>query len=355
MEILLDRYDMDVYTLPYWLGETVFHEAVMPISNPGGTLEDIALMYKAEQIRSVRSSDLETAYAEGKDYALADGKLRILPGSAIAIVPYGAYYPPQQTADSKRLSEACGPGYIFFSEDAWMHTRQLSVTYTHKDPWSGPIPACKRTLLPKTQEKLKTGKPLNICVFGDSICVGGNSSGFLGAKPHAPIWPQMLVDKLVKAYPQSEISFSNPSVGGKTSGWGAEEAQARVGYGPDLCVIGFGMNDGTKRVPPEEYQQNIKAIMEIAAAGNPNCEFVLVATTLPNPQVGRFFGDQQAYLPMLTMLEKVGVAVADMTTFHQELLRRKQFYHMSANNVNHPNDFMARAYAQVLWQTIIGY
>jgi len=163
------------------------------------------------------------------------------------------------------------------------------------------------------------------------------------------------VDKLVKAYPQSEISFSNPSVGGKTSGWGAEEAQARVGYGPDLCVIGFGMNDGTKRVPPEEYQQNIKAIMEIAAAGNPNCEFVLVATTLPNPQVGRFFGDQQAYLPMLTMLEKVGVAVADMTTFHQELLRRKQFYHMSANNVNHPNDFLARAYAQVLWQTIIGY
>lgn len=59
MEILLDRYDMDVYTLPYWLGETVFHEAVMPISNPGGTLEDIALMYKAEQIRSViqRSGD----------------------------------------------------------------------------------------------------------------------------------------------------------------------------------------------------------------------------------------------------------------------------------------------------------
>ena len=49
------------------------------------------------------------------------------------------------------------------------------------------------------------------------------------------------------------------------------------------------------------------------------------------------------------------MAVADVTTFHKYLLRRKRFCDMSANNVNHPNDFMARAYAHVMWQTVIGY
>ena len=144
-------------------------------------------------------------------------------------------------------------------------------------------------------------------------------------------------------------------MGGKRSQWGAQVAASEAGYGPDLCIIGFGMNDGSGRIPPESYQQNIKTIMEAVSAGNPDCEFVLIATTLPNPMVGRFFGYQEDYLPMLNALEKPGVAVADMTTFHKHLLTRKRFCDMSGNNVNHPNDFLARAYAHVLWQTIIGY
>ena len=115
------------------------------------------------------------------------------------------------------------------------------------------------------------------------------------------------------------------------------------------------MNDGTRRVTPEEYGENIRAIMAAARAGNPECEFVLVATSLPNGEVGRFLGCQAEYLPVLQALEGEGVAVADMTGLHEYLLTRKRFCDMSANNVNHPNDFLARAYAQLLWQTIIGY
>ena len=76
---------------------------------------------------------------------------------------------------------------------------------------------------------------------------------------------------------------------------------------------------------------------------------------MPNAEVGKFLGKQEEYLPVLLSLETEGVVVADMTTYHKSLLEHKRYYDMSGNNVNHPNDFLARAYAHVLWQTMIGY
>ena len=136
---------------------------------------------------------------------------------------------------------------------------------------------------------------------------------------------------------------------------GATEANLHVGYGPDLCIIGFGINDGTKLYALEFYRRNIQTIIDTARAANPNSEFVLIATMLANPEVGDFAGCQKDYLPVLQAMETEGVAVMDMTTFHETLLAQKRYCDMSGNNVNHPNDFLARGYAQVLWQTVVGY
>lgn len=351
----LDQYDPDAYMRPYWDSQIMYQEAALPLQGADGVIPDIGLLYSATQILCVRSSDLQTVYAPDKDYSLADGKLHIPADSAIRAVTHDFFYPATPNDTCKQLNEKYGTGYIFFSEGGLMHSLQIAVTYVHDDPFAGPIPACKRTLLPKTHAKLQSGEDLNICVFGDSICVGGNSTGCLGVPPVAPTWFGMFADRLRKAYPGSMITLENPSVGGKRSEWGAQVAAEKAGYGPDLCIIGFGMNDGSGRIPPEAYQQNIKTIMAAARAGNPDVEFVLIATTLPNPMVGRFLGYQEDYLPMLQALEAPGVAVADMTTFHKHLLMRKRFCDMSGNNVNHPNDFLARAYAHVLWQTVVGY
>lgn len=37
-----------------------------------------------------------------------------------------------------------------------------------------------------------------------------------------------------------------------------------------------------------------------------------------------------------------------MTEVHRKLLERKSFADMTGNNVNHPNDFLARWYAQYI-------
>ncbi len=347
----LDRYDPQLYMAPYWEGDIVYHESVLLLEEEDGSLPDVPLLYRAEKILSVRSSDLQTEYREGTDYVLAEGKLHIPPGSALPRVTHSYFYPPEKTETSKPLNENYGSGHIFFSEGPLMHTLQIAVTYAHNDHFAGSVPPCKGHLLPDTQEKLRRGEPLKLCIFGDSICVGGNSSAFVNARPFAPTWCQMVAETLRQKHPAGRIDLQNPSVGGKRSDWGAEEAVSRVGYGPDLCIIGFGMNDGSRRVPPEEYGENIRTIMAAARAGNPGCEFVLLATSLPNGEVGRFLGLQEAYLPVLQELEGPGAAVADMTGFHKHLLTRKRFFDMSGNNVNHPNDFLARAYAQVVWQT----
>ena len=95
---------------------------------------------------------------------------------------------------------------------------------------------------------------------------------------------------------------------------------------------------------------------------NSRCEAVLLGTTLPNP-ASTWTNNQPIYANALHELEKelTGVAVADMTEIHRDLLKKKRYRDMTGNNINHPNDFLIRAYAQiiriyaqVLLQTIAG-
>jgi hypothetical protein len=49
------------------------------------------------------------------------------------------------------------------------------------------------------------------------------------------------------------------------------------------------------------------------------------------------------------------VAVADMTQIHWDILATgKRYRDMTGNNINHPNDFIARIYAKVILKTLLG-
>jgi lysophospholipase L1-like esterase len=353
-EYPLDQYNLNAYTAAYWQGDIMYQESVMVLQNEDGTIPIIPLLYKAKQIVSVRSSDLATEFKQGKDYALEDGKLRILPGSAIPVTSYAEYYPSEESANTKNLNEEHGGGYILYSEGAVMHKKQIAVTYTHEDTYTGEIPAYKGDQLPKLQEKLKNGEAVKIAIYGDSISTGRNSSAFDKAAPMAETWFDMFIKKLQQKYPDAQITYYNPSVSGKTAAWGNEQAMNLLEEDTDLCIIGFGANDGTRKIAASAFKSNIQMIMSVATAKSPDCEFVLISTMLPNPET-IFAGVHKTYLPELLKMETTGVVVADVTTFHESLLQKKRYYDMSGNNVNHPNDFMARSYAQVIFQTVAGY
>ena len=92
-----------------------------------------------------------------------------------------------------------------------------------------------------------------------------------------------------------------------------------------------------------------------AKENNPEIEIILVSTMLPNPESG-WYENQEKYVYKLLEIEQEypRVAVADMTTMNLDIFKRKRFRDITGNNINHPNDFLIRVYAQVIIETIIG-
>ena len=125
---------------------------------------------------------------------------------------------------------------------------------------------------------------------------------------------------------------------------------------PDLVILAFGMNDGTFKVDPTVFGNNLQTMMDAVKAGSPDCEFILVSTMLANPLAALQCARQEEYEPVILGMEKEGVAVANVTEVHRHLMTMKRYWDMTGNNVNHPNDFLARLYAQTLLATLVeGY
>ena len=161
------------------------------------------------------------------------------------------------------------------------------------------------------------------------------------------------MDGLARRYPRAHLFAHNTAVGGTATEWGLENARERAArLKPDLCFLAFGMNDGTAKIAPQRYISQTQGIMAQVRAANPECEFVLVATMLPNREVKGFDGLQRDYLPDLLNLKRPGCALADMPSLHGALLGRKRYEDMTGNNVNHPNDFLSRVYAQLMLRTL---
>jgi lysophospholipase L1-like esterase len=238
-------------------------------------------------------------------------------------------------------------------EGRFYHSKQLAVTYRHAaNCWNGPQSRAS-SQLPATRAKLASASAVKLVIFGDSISVGYNASGFASPEfgltptaPYLPTWAE-LVAKQLRAHYGVEVELSNGSVSGTTSRWAVQNVHAAVSeHRPDLAVIAFGMNDGSAGIPADEFQANIQALIDDVRAANSACEFILVSPMLANP-LWSSAGDQRQYLVGLEALAKApGIALADLTRTHAKLLERKRYVDMTGNGLNHPNDFLIRWYAQ---------
>lgn len=345
-------YSLDTYTAYYWEGSTVYNESVLPMREADGHVAPMALLYPIDSVESVYNAELTMAYTEGQDYTVEDGKLVIPGGSRIKVLAREALYLTE--AIEGHCFEGTEGGYVYFSEGDYFHRQQIAVTYTHSGSWDGPVPEAQGARLPRTLSRLKNGETLNLVFFGDSICAGGNSTALIGAPPQAPIWADMVTESLRGKYPEAEIVMHNEAVGGTDSRWGSEQVKTLVcPYTPDLVVLAFGMNDATAQTSALVYQGYLQNMMNAVREVNPACEFVLVASMRSNPEAKIFQGEKfPSYLKVLNRMAGDGVVMADMTTLHEFLMTKKNFRDMTGNNINHCNDFLARAYAQLMIRTL---
>lgn len=298
----------------------IYRETLTMIPEEDGSFPE--LLYLPEGAVKVESYDGRTIYEQGRDYVIEGRSLRLPEGSGIpvgtrddlyymteqearqelAAMPYDLGFGPVSTADGKYITLRAidHPEYL----TKW----QVCVSYKTKEEWWGKKPESKRELVAKGLEQ----------------------------KYHC------------------RVEMDNVSKAGEGTAWAAEHAGELIGKKSyDLVILGFGMND---REPGNIFQENIKELIRQVRGCVRKTEFLLIATTLPNPETTtppiHFTAYQHEYAKVLLALEEKGIAVADVQTVQKEIQKRKRYLDITGNWLNHPNDFLAGIQAQVVFRSL---
>lgn len=353
-----DEYDLDIYMKPLWQGDVVYNETLMFVGK-----EDFApLLYPAVEIISVRSYDLKKEYVRGVDYEYIEklNGIILTENTEMPHIPLDEYYPSDYRPGESFPCTLPEREYISFREGDYFSSKQVAVTYRHTGKNNLPAPKSQKEAFAGVIEKMQKNQAPKILFYGDSITVGGNSSGFVGCAPYADVWAKMAFDSMIKKYGCTNAEYVNTAVGGWSSQNGINALEESViAYVPDAVFIAFGMNDTS--LTPTQHIEKIKTMVSRIRAALPDTAICLVTTMLPNEAVEGFYGSQYAfaeeYFTYLEELKAAGeskVCVANVTEMHKRILEVKRYYDMTGNNVNHVNDFMARVYAQTVVQTVCG-
>ena len=165
------------------------------------------------------------------------------------------------------------------------------------------------------------------------------------------------------------ITYINTAVGGWTSNDGYNNFDTFVKpfveeYGCDLFVIAFGGNDAPGGIPATTIANNFKKIITMVSKSAPDVHFMMIATMVTNTLATNgwwtptILEHEAEFLKAARYLNsKSGIpgAVTNMTSMSLSVLDHKDFVDYTGNNINHPNDFFERVYAQTLLQSFIGY
>lgn len=341
----------DQIFVPVWDTDTVYGETFTMYRDKDGKI-CAPFLYTPKKVLSVQSATYEVTYKEGEDWYVEGDKLYLTDNTSIPFMEHDEIYLKEPIPNH---SFPYPNGHILFAEGHFFQDRQIAVTYEcERNGWKGYVPTFEGKNLPKTMKKLKDDKKLNIVLFGDSISEGCNSSGLMVNPPFQPTWGVLVAEKLRRAY-NAEVKLTNVSKGGMDSVWAMGQTEERVCKNkPDLLIIGFGMNGKYK---PEEFKKHIETIIETSRKSNPDMEFIIIATSTPNPLLtspeAKFYANQYLYKDVMKELCTEGIALANITEVQKELHSRKRFIDTTGNNVNHPNDFFIRIHAQILTKMLV--
>lgn len=332
---------LNAYMQPIWYTREVYDESVAMIGETGSA----SLLYtpKAGSV-IVRDYKLQTTYVEGVDYKIEGKTITRLAGGNLK-------YRDKDLFDKNAVNTSAPVQY------------HLNVSYKTDDLWDGLIPQAQTEKVSKFMNKVKNDKAASIMFYGDSITFGCSASSSPeggNINPKLPIWPNLVSTWLKRTY-NADITTWNKAVGGWTStnGWAKfnEEVMSVGATNIDLLLLGFGMNDGTL-TSKDNYLANMKDMVDTYLNANPNGSVVLVSTMNPTSVASpNWLGhqpQQEGWLTEEIANKHDNVAIAQVNSVFTHLETHKLTRDWLANNINHPNDFGVRVYAQVLLKTLAG-
>ncbi len=371
--MVLDRYDEKTYTLPVWQGDTVYHDGVLFYKGR----KRARMLFPIDEIISVRSFDLKTEYAEGKDFIIENGEFVLTDDTSIPVwdiepftaTPHRHIFPVKNSP--LFLTETCG---------IMMRKMTICVSYRHSktfaDGYSGFGIDSLRQKLPSVFSKLDNGETLNILLYGDSNftswgCSGGyaddrffdatDTGSFyacgVSVPPYSPPWFDMFLSVIRKMYPNATINMDNISMGGKDSKWAAEHLSARLklsSHKPDVVLYGYGVNDACGGMSVEDYKKHTMENIEILRRdenGAEDAAFILVAPHTCNNfaecyPIERFISYENALDEICNQTENC--ALIRFLSLTSDMAKCKEPLDRLENNINHCMDMGGRIYAQAL-------
>jgi len=217
------------------------------------------------------------------------------------------------------------------------HQYFIWVDYETLDGHPFTIKNDQSALLKRTLSKLKSGEPLKIVVYGDSISTGCEATA------ESLRFPNRYASYLSSRFPKAEITLENGATGGDTSEQGVDRLAEKVlSRGPDLVLLGFGMND--HNVPPSgvkipKFKQNLAEIVE-SIRERTGAEVIILSAFPPNPdwKFGSHQMDKYAEATKQAASE-LKCVYADVYDTWIKVLKRKDLPSLLGNNINHPNNF----------------
>ena len=373
-----------------FLGNKVINETVFFIDK--GEIK--GLMYPATKISSITSYDGKTVYIEGVDYILtSDGKVQITENSSIPCITSEVYY--NHNDATLQVLHNGENKCVYWGEGDTMTKWQVCVSYEHDSEWGGYKQECYTEQFSKLLDKLQNGEDVTFMFYGDSITCGANSSWYVGVEPNLGSYPMLFceavadlfgytvkyidtsdLDGLIKKAPadyvageRGTITYINTAVGGWTANDGIRKFKTFAKpyieeYGCDLFVVAFAGNDACAGVAPSTVANNYKKIISDVRAISPDTHFMMVSSMVNTPlstngwwtpSMLEHEGEFLKAAKVLNLKEGIPGAVVNMTSMSMSLLDYKDFADYTGNNINHPNDFLQRVYAQFLIQCFIGY
>jgi lysophospholipase L1-like esterase len=323
---------------PFWNAKKMEREPILFIQEEGKPVATGRLLFTPSAPPTLLEPDGKTPYVAGQDYVWTPGSNRI-ELTASSRIPFKTAAQMVPPAGSPNLLMG-----VLWAEGRFFHDLQALATYEHAETLDLSAPAQPERLA-RSLAKLKAKQPLKVVSLGDSITEGHNASGLQAclAPPYQPCYPQLVANTLAARF-GAEVTLKNLGVAGTKADWGLTQVEKVAAEKPDLVLLAFGMNHSE---PAADFEAVMRRLRDTVGSACPGADIVLIASMTGNP---RIFPEERfhQYLGALRHLEGEHVAVADVTTPWLALLKRKPFSDLSGNNINHPNDFGHRFYAQVI-------
>lgn len=197
-------------------------------------------------------------------------------------------------------------------------------------------------------------------VYGDSVAVGCNASGTSyggNINPHMPDYAN-IVKQYIEKNCGISVNLENQAVGGWKVADCINAYSSRIANKQiDLMILRIGGNDGD--ASETRYLFEMNKLLTMFFTEYPEAEVIIQTPELPNQQstwtlnVGKIGGWTEQIVSESAYADQIAVArVQDFTGWVES--RGKRTRDWLANNINHANDFMIRAYAQIILTAMFG-